>query len=67
MSVQLFAVNLNTASINELSGLKGIGQSTASKIVQYRKSHKFSSIEDIMKVKGVGQKKFESIKKDLSV
>ena len=67
MSMQLFAVNLNTASIEELSELKGIGESTASKIVKYRKSHKFSSIEDLMKVKGIGQKKFDSIKKDLSV
>ena len=67
MSVQLFAVNINTAGVEELSALKGIGTSTAQKIVEYRKMHKFSSIEDIMKVKGIGQKKFDSIKKELSV
>lgn len=67
MSVQLFAVNLNTASAEELSSLKGIGTSTASKIIAYRKEHKFTSVEDIMNVKGIGQKKFDSIKKDLSV
>ena len=67
ISMQLFAVNLNTASAEELSGLKGIGGSTASKIISYRKEHKFSSIEEVMKVKGIGQKKFDSIKKDLSV
>lgn len=67
MSMQLFAVNLNTASVKELSALKGIGKSTAEKIVEYRASHKFESIEDILKIKGIGQKKFKAIKKDLSV
>lgn len=67
ISVQLFAVNLNTASAEELGSLKGIGSSTAAKIVQYRKNHKFKSTEDIMKVKGIGQKKFDSIKSELSV
>ena len=67
MSMQLFAVNLNTASVQELSTLKGIGKSTAEKIVEYRTSHKFETIEDILKIKGVGQKKFKAIEKDLSV
>jgi len=67
MSIQLFAVNLNTASAEELSALKGVGDSTAQKIVQYRTQHKFGSIDELMKVKGIGQKKFDSIKKDLSV
>lgn len=67
MSMQLFAVNLNTASAEELSGLKGIGSSTAQKIIEYRTEHKFSSTEDLMKVKGIGHKKFDSIKKDLTV
>ncbi len=67
LSTQLFAVNLNTASVEELSALKGIGKSTAEKIITHRKEHKFSSIEDVMQVKGIGQKKFDSIKKDLSV
>ena len=67
LSMQLFAVNLNTASAEELSSLKGIGSGTASKIIKYRQEHKFSSIEDLMQVKGIGQKKFDSIKKDLSV
>jgi len=67
MSVQLFACNINTASVEELSELKGIGASTAAKIVEYRKSHKFEKTDDLMKVKGIGQKKFDSIKKELSV
>ena len=67
MSMQLFAVNLNTANAEELSALKGIGESTAQKIIEYRSTHKFSSVEDVMKIKGIGQKKFDAIKKDLSV
>jgi len=67
MSVQLFAVNLNTASVEELSALKGIGSSTAEKIIQYRKEHKFEKIEDLMSIKGIGQKKYDSIKNELSV
>jgi competence protein ComEA len=67
MSMQLFAVNLNTANAEELSALKGVGESTAQKIIEYRSTHKFSSIEEVMKIKGIGQKKFDAIKKDLSV
>ena len=67
LSVQLFAVNINTATADELSKLKGIGESTAAKIVEYRQHNKFTTIEDLMKVKGIGQKKFEAIKSELSV
>ena len=67
MSMQLFAVNLNTASVEELSALKGIGAKTAEKIVAYRKTHKFAATNELMDVKGIGQKKFDSIKKELSV
>ncbi len=67
LSVQLMAVNLNTATIEELSTLKGIGQSTAEKIVTYREQQKFNRINEIKNVKGIGEKKFDLIKKDLSV
>ena len=66
--VQLLAgVNLNTASAEELESLKGIGPSTAQKIIEYRSEHKFNSIEDVMNVKGVGEKTFVKIKDDLEV
>lgn len=55
-------VNINQCSKSELIGLPGIGEKTAEKILEYRKEHGFSRIEDIMKVKGIGEKKFEAIK-----
>ncbi len=67
ISVQLFAVNLNTASAEELRSLKGIGTVTAQKIVDYRKGYKFKSINEVKNVNGIGEKRFEKIKKDLSV
>lgn len=61
------AVNINTASKEELMTLKGIGEATAEAIIEYRKENKFTKIEDIKNVKGIGDKKFESIKEDIEV
>ena len=56
-------VNINTATKEELDTLPGIGESTAQKIINYRKENgKFSSIEEIKEVKGIGESKFENIK-----
>lgn len=56
-------ININTATQAELESLPGIGPSTALKIINYRKENgKFSSIEDIKKVSGIGESKFNSIK-----
>lgn len=66
--VSLFAkVNINTANINELESLKGIGKAKAETIIEYRKQHKFKKIEDIMKVKGIGKKLFEKIKDEINI
>ena len=55
-------VNINTANEAELETLPGIGESTARKIVEDRQSNgMFSTIEDLMRVSGIGAKKFESI------
>jgi len=67
LSVSLWAVNINTASVEELTALPGIGKSTAEKIVEYRKGHRFNKTSDLMDVKGIGEKKFEKIKSELSV
>ena len=61
-------INLNTATIQELDTLPGIGESTANKIVTYREENgKFKNIEEIMDVSGIGEAKFESIKKLIEV
>lgn len=61
-------IDLNKATVQELVQLKGIGKKYAERIIEYRDSHgKFEKIEDLMKVKGIGQKKFDSIKDLISV
>lgn len=56
-------ININTASKEELMTLKGIGESKALAIIQYREEHGlFNSIEDIKKIKGIGEKMFDKIK-----
>lgn len=68
MSVQAMAgVNLNTANAQELESLRGIGAATAQKIIDYRSENTFDSVDEIMEVKGIGEKKFEAIRNDLEV
>lgn len=55
-------LNLNTATAAELETLPGIGAVLAQRIVDYRTEHgPFSAVEDIMKVSGIGDKKYEAI------
>jgi competence protein ComEA helix-hairpin-helix repeat region len=61
-------ININTASVEDLTGLKGIGEKTAQAIVEYReKNGAFKAIEDIKNVKGIGDKKFEVFKSSICV
>jgi len=56
-------VNINTATVNELDTLPGIGPTTAQKIIDYRILHgPFSKIEEIMNVSGIGPATFDRIK-----
>jgi competence protein ComEA len=64
----LAAVNINSASVEELSSLKGIGQVKAEAIVKYREANgDFKSIDELTKVKGIGEKTVEKLKDDVSV
>ena len=61
-------VNINKASQEELDSLPGIGPSTASKILEYRKQNgNFKNIEDIKEVSGIGESKFEKIREMITV
>jgi competence protein ComEA len=57
------AVNLNTATVTQLEELPGIGRSTAERIVEYRqKNGGFKKIEELMNVRGIGEKSFLKLK-----
>jgi competence protein ComEA len=64
----LSTVNINTASAKELDALPGIGAKTAALIVEYRqKNGPFKKIEELMNVRGVGEKSFLKLKPQLTV
>lgn len=60
-------MDINTATVEELTSLPGIGPVTAGKIVEYREAHPFASVEEIQEVKGIGPAKYEAIKDRVSV
>ena len=67
-SVAAAAVNLNTASKDELVALPGIGPAKAQAILDYRAQHGgFRSVEELKDVKGIGAKRYERLKGELTI
>lgn len=61
-------ININTALSGDLTRLPGIGEVMAERIIDYRTKHGgFKSTEELMNVKGIGEKKFEKIKENVTV
>lgn len=61
-------VNINTASVDDLKNLKGIGQKRAEAIVKYRDSNgNFASVDDLMKVKGISKSFLEQNRDHLTI
>jgi competence protein ComEA len=61
-------VNLNTATQTQLETLPGVGAATAKRILEYRqKSGSFKKIEELMNVKGIGEKSFLKLKPHITV
>lgn len=60
-------ININTASLDELTKLNGIGESKAKSIIEYRKKMPFSKVDDLKNVEGIGESLYESIKNEITV
>lgn len=67
-SIASTAININTATAMQLSTLKGIGMKKAQAIISYRETHGgFTHINDLQKVKGIGEKFIEKNQKHLTL
>lgn len=61
-------VNINTATQSELENLPGVGEVIASRIIEYRQQNgKFSKVEDLQNVKGIGEAKLNNMKEYVMV
>ena len=61
-------VNVNTAAATQLVRLPGIGKTTADRIIAYRTEHgPFKTVDDLVKVKGIGKKTLEKLREMVTV
>ena len=66
--IELVLVDLNTAGVEELTTLPGIGESLAKRIIDYRTAHgPFESPEGLLEVSGIGEKKLEELRDYITV
>jgi len=67
-SIAFAGVNINTASQNDLETINGIGPAKAAEIIKDReKNGQFTSIQDLLRVKGIGLKLLEKIKDEIEI
>ena len=60
-------ININLADKSKLMSLPGVGDAIAQRIIDYRKDHRFSKVEDLKQVKGIGDATFEKLKNMITV
>ena len=61
-------INVNTATVEELQWLPGVGEKIAQNIVDFRQANgPFSSLDDLLKITGIGERRLEEIKPFLSL
>lgn len=61
-------IDLNSASMQELQSLNGVGPATASAIIKYRESKgSFSNVDELSNVKGIGDKKLQNLSDQVTV
>jgi len=67
-NTQEFTVNINTAGVDDLVRISGVGPVTAQRIISYRQLNgRFNKAEDLTGVKGIGLSKLQSIKKHITL
>jgi competence protein ComEA len=55
-------LDLNTATVEQLDTLPGVGEITAGRIVAYRTAHPFATVDELLEVPGIGQRRFDQLK-----
>lgn len=61
-------ININKAGVREITRLRGIGEKTALRIIEYRQAHgPFRTLDDLNRIKGIGPKKLSAIAPDLEL
>jgi competence protein ComEA len=60
-------VNINTATVSELTLLPGVGKAKAEQIVQYRQAKPFASVDDLKNIPGLGQKRIDAMRSHVTL